>query len=71
LEPEGGKRLQNIKQINEKRQNSDFWDLRLDPEAPAEEAVQYGKVSPDEEPEGGKRLQHMEQRTGERQNADF
>jgi len=43
VEPEGGKRCQNIKQRREKVQSSDFWNPPLDPDAPGEKAVPGGK----------------------------
>ena len=45
MEPEGGKRLQNIKQRREKIQSSDFWNPALDPDAPGEQAVPHSESS--------------------------
>jgi len=45
VEPEGGKRLQNIKQRREKIQSSDFWIPALDPDASGEQAVPHSEGS--------------------------
>jgi len=39
VEPEGGKRLQNIEQRTEGRQNSYFWDPLLDLDTRSEQAI--------------------------------
>jgi len=45
VEPEGGKRLQNIKERREKIQSSDFWNPALDPDTPGEQAVPHSEGS--------------------------